>query len=28
VLSGQIEPFIWLVGRMADWQREKVFGTP
>lgn len=22
VLNGQIEPFIWLVGRMADWQRD------
>ncbi len=22
VLSGQIEPFVWLVGRMADWQRD------
>ncbi|HEX8704041.1 MAG TPA: amino acid adenylation domain-containing protein [Myxococcaceae bacterium] len=21
VLSGQTEPFIWLIGRMADWQR-------
>ncbi len=20
VLSGQVEPFIWLIGRMADWQ--------
>jgi 7-keto-8-aminopelargonate synthetase-like enzyme/acyl carrier protein len=22
VLSGQVEPFIWLIGRMADWQRD------
>jgi amino acid adenylation domain-containing protein len=22
VLNGQIEPFIWLIGRMADWQRD------
>lgn len=22
VLSGQTEPFIWLIGRMADWQRD------
>ena len=22
VLSGQAEPFIWLIGRMADWQRS------
>jgi amino acid adenylation domain-containing protein len=22
VLQGQVEPFIWLVGRMADWQRD------
>jgi amino acid adenylation domain-containing protein len=21
VLKGQVEPFIWLIGRMADWQR-------
>jgi hypothetical protein len=21
-LSGQTEPFIWLIGRMADWQRS------
>jgi hypothetical protein len=21
VLNGQAEPFIWLIGRMADWQR-------
>jgi len=21
VVSGQVEPFIWLLGRMADWQR-------
>lgn len=21
VLSGQVEPFIWLIGRMADWRR-------
>lgn len=21
VLSGQTEPFIWLIGRMAEWQR-------
>ncbi|MEM9487526.1 MAG: amino acid adenylation domain-containing protein [Myxococcota bacterium] len=21
VLQGQIEPFVWLIGRMADWQR-------
>jgi hypothetical protein len=22
VLNGQAEPFIWLIGRMADWQRS------
>ncbi|MFW6012233.1 MAG: amino acid adenylation domain-containing protein [bacterium] len=22
VLNGQVEPFIWLIGRMADWQRD------
>lgn len=22
VLKGQVEPFIWLIGRMADWQRR------
>jgi hypothetical protein len=22
VLNGQVEPFIWLIGRMADWQRK------
>ena len=22
VLSGQVEPFIWLIGRMAEWQGE------
>lgn len=22
VLKGQVEPFIWLIGRMADWQRD------
>ena len=22
VLTGQVEPFIWLIGRMADWQRD------
>lgn len=22
VLDGQVEPFIWLIGRMADWQRD------
>lgn len=21
VLNGQVEPFLWLIGRMADWQR-------
>ncbi|MRG96175.1 amino acid adenylation domain-containing protein [Polyangium spumosum] len=23
VLSGQVEPFIWLMGRMVDWQRDQ-----
>ena len=22
VLNGQVEPFLWLIGRMADWQRD------
>lgn len=22
-LNGQVEPFIWLIGRMADWQRDR-----
>lgn len=22
VLTGQVEPFIWLIGRMVDWQRQ------
>jgi amino acid adenylation domain-containing protein len=22
VLNGQVEPFIWLIGRMTDWQRD------
>lgn len=22
VLNGQVEPFIWLIGRMVDWQRD------
>ena len=22
VLNGQVEPFIWLIGRMAEWQRD------
>jgi 7-keto-8-aminopelargonate synthetase-like enzyme/acyl carrier protein len=26
VVSGQAEPFIWLVGRMADWQRSGWIG--
>ena len=21
-LSGQVEPFIWFIGRLAEWQRE------
>ncbi len=23
-MSGQVEPFIWLIGRMADWQRDSI----